>query len=134
MQHNYDIEVSKYKLPNFRILISYEVVYIDLDDKIIVKNALYSQMINFLYYCRKKNKKIFLITKHRDTVKNTLENFKLSSELFDEIMHLEVKKEKSNFIEKKNSIFIDNSYNERKKVKEVLKIPVFDVNMIEGLM
>ena len=38
------------------------------------------------------------------------------------------------FIHKDKSIFIDNAYQERKKVHEQIGIPVFDVDGLEVIM
>lgn len=42
--------------------------------------------------------------------------------------------EKYNYIDDTNSIFIDDSFHERKKISKKIGIPVFDINMIDGLI
>jgi hypothetical protein len=37
-------------------------------------------------------------------------------------------------MKEKNAIFIDDSFAERKKVHDVLGIPVYDVDMVESLI
>jgi hypothetical protein len=54
--------------------------------------------------------------------------------LFDRVIHLKYGDEKSDYILQHNSIFIDDSYGERKKVHDRCGIPVFDVSMIECLL
>jgi hypothetical protein len=117
----------------YRIKINYKQVYVDFDDTIIIKEKRNPQIIQYLYYCRKKSKKIILITKHQKNIYNTLERFKIALKLFNEIIHLKHNEEKSNYIKKKDSIFIDDSFHERKMVKERLKISTFDISMIGGL-
>ena len=37
-------------------------------------------------------------------------------------------------IMERDSIFIDDSFSERKKISKILGIPVFDVDMVESLI
>jgi hypothetical protein len=80
-----------------------------------------------------KNKNIVLITKHKNNIYNSLQNYKISKDLFSEIVHLSFNDEKYKYI-KKDSIFIDDSFVERKKVKDNLNIPVFSIENIEALI
>lgn len=129
--NDYEIEVKK---DNNKILLPYKTVYVDLDDTLIIKKSVNIQLIQFLYQCHDDNKKIVLITKHKGFVEDTLESFKISINFFDEIIHLVDNDEKSYYITEKNSIFIDDSYHERKNVYEINKIPTFDICMVEGLI
>ena len=54
----------------------------------------------------------------------------ISKELFTKIIKLSFDERKSSYITGK-SIFIDNSYAERKAVHDTIGIPVFDVEGIE---
>ena len=54
--------------------------------------------------------------------------------LFEEIKIIAVTDEKVKYINEINSIFIDDSFAERKKVHDELNIPVFDTDMIESLI
>jgi DNA modification methylase len=55
------------------------------------------------------------------------------SELFDEIIHIEKHDQKWRYIAHKDSIFIDDSFAERKQIKNNLNIAVFSVDMISML-
>ena len=55
------------------------------------------------------------------------------SSLFTEIHDLSWNEQKSNYIHEQKSIFIDNSFAERKKVHDTCNIPVFDVTNIDCL-
>jgi len=79
-----------------------------------------------------------LITRHEDTFKERIEDsFKrlsISKELFDEILELKWNEMKSDYIvNRSNSIFIDNSFKERKEVRNRCGIPVFDVSNVDSL-
>ena len=127
-------EIKKIHDNDYRILISYDVVYVDFDDTIIFKNKINSHLMRFLYQCVNENKKIILITKHRDNIYSSLDKFKVSRKIFQEIIHLKMEENKSHHIKEKSAILIDDSYKERKEVSEKSKIPAFDLSMIESLI
>lgn len=134
LYNNYEIEFYYAQIKKFKIPISYKTIYIDLDDTIIIKNALNTQIIDFLNQCIKNSKRILLITKHRDDIEKTLEKYNVPKNIFQKIIHLDENDEKFDYISEKDSIFIDDSYHERKKISERIGISVFDVSMIEGLL
>ena len=86
-----------------------------------------------MYQCLNENKKLILITKHDGDLEGKLVKYRLTG-LFDRIIRLSRAEYKSDFIDKTDSIFIDDSYGERKEVREKLGIPVFDVAMVECLI
>ena len=101
----------------------------------LMKNIINQYMFMFLYQCINNNKQIILITKHEDNIHETLKNLKIPDKLFDEIIEVgpcDFKYKYMNNIKK--SIFIDNSFAERKIVREKLNIPSFDVSNIECLI
>ncbi|MFX1277414.1 MAG: hypothetical protein ACFFAT_20535 [Promethearchaeota archaeon] len=124
LRNEYDIKIIQTQKTKHQIILPYNTVYIDLDDTIIIKNALNIQIFNFLNQCISNNKKIVLITKHQKNILKTLKKFNVAPSIFNRIIHLEENDEKSQYIVDRNSIFIDDSYHERKIVKEVNKIPV----------
>ena len=134
IQNNYDIVVDRAFINRYKINYQYDNVYIDFDDTITNKGKLNINAIKFLYQLVNENKKIYLLTRHKDNIYNSLKKYKLSPELFTDIINIEEDKLKSNYIKKEKSIFIDDSFRERKDVKEKLDIPVFDVDMIESLI
>jgi hypothetical protein len=121
--------VNKYKLD-----IEYDDVFIDFDDTIIVNDKVNIEAISFLYQCLNEGKKIILITKHKYDIKETLDKYRISKELFNEIVHIESVEEKKKYIVHSRSIFIDDSFLERKKIHEGTSIPVFGVDSISALI
>ena len=115
---------------NLRLDISYDEVYCDLDDCLILGDKVNTKLLEFLYQSIHKGKRITLITKHQKDPKITLNEFKIG-DIFDEIIHLNSDELKSNHIKNNNSIFIDDSYKERLDVKSNNKIDVFSPDMIE---
>jgi hypothetical protein len=53
--------------------------------------------------------------------------------VFDEIIQIDSKEKKSNYIMNKEAIFIDDSFAERKEVFEKLQINVFSIDQIQAL-
>jgi len=89
----------------------------------------------FLYQCLNKGKEIILITKHEYVIKQTLDNLKIPFNIFDEIIEVKMEDYKYRYMNnEKSSIFIDNSFTERKLVRDNLGIPSFDVGNVECLI
>lgn len=116
----------------FCLDISYDTVYVDYDDTLIVDGKINVELISFLYQSVNEQKRIILLTKHDGNIMTSLSRWKIK-EIFDEIIPLENNAHKSDYV-KQNSIFIDDSYGERREVFEKCDVPVFDTHMIEGLM
>lgn len=113
--------------------LTYDSVYFDLDDTLIFKGKVHLTAIKFIFQCINKKIPVFLLTRHNHNVENTLLLHKLNG-LFDRIIHVTDKAPKSCFIIGKNPIFIDDSFGERLEVSTKLKIPTFDLSMIESLL
>ncbi|MBQ7285812.1 MAG: ATP-grasp domain-containing protein, partial [Alphaproteobacteria bacterium] len=112
----------------------YDKVYVDLDDTIIFHDQINTDLIKFLYQCLNQNKKIILLSKHLGNDKEKyLKQWRIF-EIFDKIIWLNEEDIKSDYIEKSKSIYIDDSFSQRKDVADKLGIPTFDASMIECLL
>lgn len=112
----------------------YDKVYIDLDDTIVFRNKINTDLIKFLYQCLNQNKRIILISKHlNDDKEEYLRKWRIF-DLFDQIIWLKEEDKKSNYIDLSKSIYIDDSFSQRKEVADTLGIPTFDASMIECLL
>lgn len=127
------VEIDRALVNRYKHSLSYEKAYVDLDDTLIFKGKVNLDLIRFIYQCINKNISVVLITKHRHDVYQTLKKHRLS-ELFDEIIHLDKSKNKSDYICDEPSILIDDSFSERKAVSHRVGIPTFDCSMIEMLL
>jgi anti-anti-sigma regulatory factor len=134
IQNDYKIEIDRALFARYTLNITYDYVYIDFDDTIIVDESVNTTVIKFLYQARNNNKKIVLLTKHLHCVQEKLHRFALSSLLFDEIIQIQGSEQKRHHIKNMNSIFIDDSFEERKEIAQHLKIPVFGLDAIESLL
>jgi hypothetical protein len=120
--------VSKYKLD-----ISYSEVYIDLDDCLLVDGKVNVILLQFIYQCINSNKSVYLLTRHDIDPRKELEKARLLG-FWDGIFHIGKDEKKSSRIRSRNSIFIDDSFSERREVREALGIPVFSLDAIECLL
>lgn len=135
LENNLDhIEMDRTFISRYCSDIDYQKVYIDYDDTIIVDHKVNLDIIRYLYQCKNNGKEIILLTKHCGDLQEDLEKYAISEKIFTQVIHLDDDIEKASVINKEKSIFIDNSYKERKAVKAVSNIPVFDVEGVEVLL
>lgn len=127
------VELDRSLQNRYRLSISYKAVYIDLDDTLIIRGSVNLEALKFIYLCINRQIPVTLITRHSGDLAKTLSKHRLKH-LFDEIVHLNHVHKKSDYIKISNSIFIDDSYSERRQVHEAIGIPTFDCSMIEALI
>nr|WP_309098442.1 ATP-grasp domain-containing protein [Fredinandcohnia onubensis] len=131
--NDYSLELDRALYNKFTSNITYNRVYLDYDDTLIVNGKVNTQLIAFLYQCINEGVPITLLTRHKGSLTEHLNDNRLLN-IFDEIVHLEPEEAKSSYVRERRSIFIDDSYGERAEVKEKLGIHVFDTHMIECLL
>lgn len=134
IKNNLHIEIDRALFARFKVNHNYSCVYVDLDDTIIINNMVNTDLIKFLYQTKNMGKEIVLITRHKKNINKTLANFAISSSLFDRIITVKESQKKSDFINNKKSILIDDSFSERKQVFDAAKIPVYGLDAIEALL
>ena len=134
LKNDYDVTIDRALENLYSIDINPRHVYVDYDDLLIINGEINYLAIAFLYKCINKGMSIHLITKHKDDLYESLKKYRLE-DIFDEVIWLKNEEEKKhNFIKEKDAIFIDDSFLERKLVKENIGIPVFDTHTIEVLL
>jgi len=110
-------------------------LYIDFDDTLIVNNKVNLDIISLIYKFKNNNKNIYLITRHRYNIFDSLKHYCIHKNLFTEIIWIKNKISKKSKYIKDDSIFIDDSFGERQDVLNSKKnIFVFDVDSIEILL
>lgn len=118
----------------FKCNIKYNTIYVDYDDCLVLNgNKVNIELISFLYKCINENKKIILLSKHKGNLKRELKKYKINN-VFDEIIHIRTNEEKVDYIKDTEAIFIDDSFAERKKIKEKFDMSVFSPDMICALL
>ena len=130
--NRYQIELDRALYNTFKLDLDYRTIYVDFDDTIVVDGKINVDVIKFLFQCVNNDKRLVLVSKHVGSLTDELNKFRIAN-LFDEIVHLNVNDRKSDAIDDAQSIFIDDSYGERKAVAKHCGIPVFDTCMIECL-
>lgn len=134
LPNDYSVQLDRCLHNRFKASLTYQRVYIDFDETLIIGQHVHEYVMAFLYQCRNRGIRIALLTKHRYDLRQTLRECGISEQLFDEIIHISEDQEKAAFIDPEGAIFIDNYWFDRREVREKLNIPVFDVDAIECLL
>lgn len=129
---NYDVEIDRSLVNRYRHNLVYSALYVDFDDTLIVRGRINVELVKLLYQALNRGVRLVLLTRHDGDIDSQLKRYRLSG-LFDEVVHLRRQQSKADYIQEKQSIFIDDSFAERKTVHERVGIPVFDTSMIEVL-
>ncbi len=132
-ENDYQISIDRALQNVYQHNISYEHVYLDFDDLVILNGKVNPMVMAFVYQCFNKGVKIHLLTKHKQDLPATLKKYHLEK-VFDDIIWITDKNDKYKSIKEKNAILIDDSFAERKDVSFNLGLPVFDAHTIECLI
>ena len=120
-------------ISRFHSDLQYQKVYVDYDDTVIINGKVNGELMRFLYQARDAGKELILLSRHSRELGEDLKRFAISEDLFTRVIRLKDGEEKTDHIEG-DAIFIDDSFAERRRVKEACGIPVFDVDMVESLL
>ena len=120
-------------ISRFQTDISYSAVYVDFDDTLIVRGKVNAYLMMFLYQAHNNGKRLCLLTRHSTDIYADLEKYCIPASLFSEIIRLDDTESKADYISP-DSVFIDDSFSERLRVRQALGIPVFDLDMVESLI
>ena len=112
-------------------LFTYSNIFIDFDDTIVINNKVNCLAMAFLYRELNDNKDIYLLTRHKNNIQDTLKRYKISSDIFKKIIIITDGTKKSNHV-MEHSLFIDDSFKERNDVITNNKnVVCFDVDFFE---
>lgn len=118
----------------WRAGLTYERVYLDLDDTLLVRGSPEPQVMALLYQWNTQGIPVVLVTRHATDPAQTLARHRICVDLFERIVHLRDGSPKSAVIPPgESAIFIDDAYRERADVAAAHGIPVFDVDAVEQL-
>lgn len=137
LRNGYDVVMDRALDNKYKLDLKYSEVFVDFDDCIYLeKKFVNDALMAFLYRCVNKGIKVTLLSRHDDEKLGKLDELldKLRiRQVFDRIIHLNPSQKKIDSIDNTDSIFIDDSFAERKAVADKFNIPVFSLDMIEAL-
>jgi hypothetical protein len=137
LRNSYDVEMDRALDNKYKLDLKYNEVFVDFDDCIYLeKQFVNDELMAYLYRCVNKGIKVTLLSRHDDVKLGKLDNLldKLRiRQVFDRIIHLDPSEKKIDYIDNTNSIFIDDSFAERKAIADKFHIPVFSLDMVETL-
>ena len=133
LKNTYALEMDRALGSKVHLDIHFKHVYVDLDDSLIIKQQVNTQLIAFLYQCLNENIRLILLTRHAGDLTARLHQYRLAS-LFDEVIHIQQGQKKSAYIQAQDAIFIDDSFAERSEVQASCNIPVFALDAVESLL
>lgn len=132
LDNKLDVKLYRNLSYQFYTNLEYQTIYTDFDDCLLLGDIINADLVKLLFDALNNQKEIILITRHEGDLVNKLKELRLTH-IFDEVIHIKNGECKSKFIKNSKSIFIDDSFSERKDVYEALGIPCFSVDMIHGL-
>ena len=128
-----EILLDRAFISRFKTDIEYDNVYVDFDDTVVVNGRVNGFLMMYLYQARDRGKHLYLLTKHAKDIDESMKKYAISPELFEEIIHIPPEGDKTQYITPR-SVFIDDSFAERKRVADRCGAAVFDLDMIESLL
>jgi hypothetical protein len=106
--------------------------YIDLDDTLILprQSKVNPNVISLLYESKIADIPIYLITRHKGIVEETLDILYINKNIFNKIILITDKSDKKEYIINRPAILLDDSYTERYNCNDD-NIFVFDIDSLE---
>lgn len=131
---DYPLRIERCIKTAFRLEYEYDTLYVDYDDTLVVNGAVNTTLIKLIYQSVAQGKKVVLLTKHDGDLEESLAQYRLPKNLFDEIVHIAPSTSKADYITAGRAVLIDNYFVERKQVRDRCGIPVFDVDTVGCLI
>ena len=119
----------------FHLDIDYDEVYMDFDDTVIVHDRVNHTVLRFIYQCVEQKKRVILLTRHETDIIADLEARRIYPGLFDEIICLPRSEKKIDHVNPSaKALFVDDSFAERKSMKDRYGILTLSVDAVEALL
>lgn len=129
------VEVDRALYSAFSLPKVFSEVYLDFDDTLTVHGEVNSQLMYYLYQCINRGIPLKLITKHEGDLLEDMRKLRIMPELFDEIIHISQEERKCDHITpRKDALFLDDSFAERKQMQEAWHITALGVDVVECLL
>lgn len=112
--NNISLSLARALVPVYKHDISYDNLYIDFDDTLLLREKyINAELMKLIFETKNQNKNVYLITKNtKNNLAPILSQFGIAN-IFDAIYHLRVDEEKVDFM-KSGSVLIDDSFIERR--------------------
>ena len=108
---------------------SFDQIFVDYDDCLFLNGSINDSLVNFLKIEKSNGKEIFLISRHKGNLREEVKRLEIEN-LFTGIHHILDGSRKSAFFSKSKSIlFIDDSYSERKDLKDHSNVKTVDASI-----
>lgn len=119
----------------FKLDVEYDEVYMDFDDTVIVHGRVNHTVLRFIYQCIENKIPVILLTRHETDIVADLKSYRLSPELFDRIVCLPRSERKIDHVKPSaKALFIDDSFAERKSMREAFGVTALGVDAVEALL
>lgn len=133
-KNEFQVEMDRALDTIYKINIQYNEVFVDYDDCLVMRDGTINHtLMAYLWWCINKGIRLTLLTKHETEIHACLRDLRMDT-LFDRVIQITKEQHKSDYIDNREAIYIDDSFAERKEIAENCEIPVFGVDMIKGLM
>jgi hypothetical protein len=129
----FNVEIDRALVNRYRHDLVYERIYVDLDDTLVLDGEVNNELARFLFQCINRGCHVALLSRSAGDVEAVLAEHRLAG-LFDEVIQIGPTESKAAHIDPAGAIFIDDSFSERMDVRSRLRIPTFDLSMLELLL
>lgn len=133
LDNSYQVEMDRALDCKYKVNLKFQHVYFDFDDVVILNEKVNTDIVQLIFSFINQGKQIHLITKHERDIHESLRQYRLQN-LFDEVIHIKKEDKKWKYIKATDAIFIDDSFAERKEVKDNLGLAVFTPDMIKDII
>jgi len=138
LAQDFPVEMDRALHSRFRSALTYQRIYLDLDDTLLIDGRVNPLLMALLYQWRGAGKTIVLLTRHAQCPHATLAAHHIHEGLFERVVHVTDGSPKSAAIARHGveggAIFIDDAFRERRDVHQRHGLPVFDLDAIEQLL
>lgn len=132
LTNSLDVRIDRALVNRYTHNLKFRSAYIDFDDTLLCNGSINCELVQLLYQFVNCGIRIVLLTRHAGDIQAKLCQVRMAN-LFDEVIQITSDVRKSSMIKCRDAILIDDSFRERLDVSTTLKIPTFDLSMIEML-
>lgn len=136
MANSFSVEMDRALDNKFKLGLTFDEVFLDYDDTIVMTEtdkSINPAVMRFVFACINRKIRLTVLSRHDGDLMAELKERRIDG-LFGRVIHLSADAKKSDYIDNRHAIFIDDSFSERMDVLSRCGIPVFGLDMIEALL